>query len=71
MEPLCKAEWEAAEAFAATVPATLQGALAALSHVRLLHERDHHPMLDDFHSYVFIASIETAVRRHIGRMSGA
>jgi hypothetical protein len=40
MEALCKTERETADAFAATVPATLQGAAAALGYVRMLHERD-------------------------------
>jgi hypothetical protein len=48
---------------AGTVPTTLEGAAAALAHVRLLHERDQHPALDDFQCYVFIASTETALRR--------
>jgi hypothetical protein len=60
---LCKAEGEAAEAFAATVPATLAGVAAALAYVTLLNERDDHPMLDDFHCYAFIASAATALRR--------
>jgi hypothetical protein len=57
------AEHEAATAFAATVPTTLAGIAAALAHVRMLQERDDYPMLDDWHCYVFIASVETALRR--------
>ena len=57
------AEHEAAAAVAATVPTTLAGAAAALAHVRMLYECDGHPMLDDWHCYVFIASAETALRR--------
>ncbi len=57
------AEHEAAAAFAATVPTTHAGAAAALAHVRMLYERDSYPMLDDWHCYVFIASVETALRR--------
>src|SRR5947209_5522450 len=67
MEPLCVFERQAAEKFAETVPATLEGAGAALAYVRLLHTRDDHPLLDDFHCYVFIASTETAVRRALDR----
>ncbi len=62
MEALVEVEHAAAEAFAATVPTTLAGAAAALAHVRTLHARDDYPMLDDYWCYVFIASIETAVR---------
>ncbi len=58
-----EAEHEAAAAFAATVPTTLAGVAAAVAHVRMLHERDDYPMLDDWHCYVFIASVETALRR--------
>ena len=47
LEPLIEAEWAAAAALAATVPATLAGAAAALDHVRLLRERDNYLMLDD------------------------
>jgi hypothetical protein len=57
------AEHEAAAAFAATVPTTLGGVVAALAHVRMLHERDDYPMLDDWYCYVFVASTETALRR--------
>ena len=57
------AEHEAAAAFAATVPTTLAGMAASFAHVRTLHERDGYPMLDDWHCYVFIASVETALRR--------
>jgi hypothetical protein len=63
LEPLIDAEHAAADAFAATVPTTLAGVAAALAHVRLLHERDNYPLLDDFYCYVFIASTETAVRQ--------
>ena len=62
MEPLCEAEREAADALAATVPTSLEGAAAALTYVRALHERDHYPLLDDYGCYVFIASTETAMR---------
>jgi hypothetical protein len=65
MEPLCAAEREAGDALAATVPMTLEGAAAALAHVRSLHERDQHPLLDDYGCYMFIASTETAVRRAV------
>lgn len=65
MERLVEVEREAAETFAATVPTTLAGAAAALAHVRELHARDDYPMLDDYWCYVFIASIEMAVRRAI------
>ena len=67
MEPLCEAEREAANALAATVPATLAGAAAALAYVRLLHERDGYPLLDDFGCYVLIASAATALRRALDR----
>ena len=62
MEPLCEAERETADAFAATVPATLEGAAAALAYVRMLHERDDYPLLDDYGCYIFITSTETAMR---------
>jgi hypothetical protein len=57
------AEHQAAAAFAATVPTTLAGMAASFAHVRTLYERDNYPMLDDWHCYVFIASLETALRR--------
>jgi hypothetical protein len=63
MEALCETERNAADALAATVPGTLQGAAAALAYVRMLHERDDYPLLDDYGCYVFIASTETAVRQ--------
>jgi hypothetical protein len=62
-EPLIDAERAAAEAFAATVPTTLQGIAAALGYVRLLHARDNYPLLDDYGCYVLIASADTALRR--------
>ena len=61
--PLIEVERAAAEAFAATVPATLQGLAAALAYVRLLHARDDYPLLDDYHCYVLTASGDTALRR--------
>ena len=71
LEPLIDIERAAAEAFAATVPATLAGAAAALSHVHLLHTRDNYPLLDDDWCYVFIASADTALRRALDRRSPA
>jgi hypothetical protein len=65
MEPLCEAEREAGDALAATVPATLEGAAAALAYVCGLHERDDHPLFDDYGCYVFITSTETAVRQAV------
>jgi hypothetical protein len=65
------AEQEVADALAATVPATLAGAAAALAYVRTLNDRDRHPLLDDFGCYTLIASTETALRRFVERMSGA
>ena len=61
--PLIEVERATAEAFAATVPATLQGLAAALSYVRMLHARDNYPLLDDYYCYVLIASADTALRR--------
>jgi hypothetical protein len=67
LEPLLDAERAAGEALAATVPVTLEGVAAALGHVHVLHARDDHPMLDDYHCYVLIASAATALR---GVMAG-
>jgi hypothetical protein len=67
MERLCRAERRASDKLAETVPATLDGAAAALAYVRLLRERDDYPVFDDYYAYVFIASAETAVRRAIER----
>ena len=61
--PLIDVERAAAEAFAATVPTTLHGLAAALAYVRLLHQRDNYPLLDDYHCYVLIASADDALRR--------
>ena len=64
LEPLIDVEREAAEAFAATVP--------AMAYVRLLHQRDNYPLLDDYGCYVLIASADTALRRVLaGKASGA
>ena len=63
LEPLLHAERAAAEAFAATVPATLEGVAAALAHVHLLDSRDNYPALDDYWCYVLIASADTALQR--------
>ena len=71
LEPLIDVERTAAEAFAATVPATLAGLSAALGYVRLLHARDNYPLLDDYYCYVLIASANTALRRVVaGEASG-
>ena len=71
LEPLIDVEREAADAFAATVPATLNGLAAALGYVRLLHRRDDYPLLDDYHCYVLIASADTALRRVLaGKAAG-
>ena len=67
LEPLIDVEREAADAFAATVPATLNGTAAALAYVRLLHARDNYPLLDDYHCYVLIASADTALRRVLAK----
>ena len=67
LEPLLIAEREAAEALAATVPATLAGTAAALAHVHLLDARDNYPALDDYWCYVLIASADTALQRLIMR----
>jgi hypothetical protein len=71
LEPLLIAEGAAAAALAATVPTTLAGTAAALAHVRLLHERDNYPLLDDYGCYVFIASTATALRQVLGHRSPA
>jgi len=63
LEPLLDAERAAADALAATVPATIAGAAAVLAYVRMLHQRDNYPMLDDYGCYVLIASAATALRR--------
>jgi hypothetical protein len=63
LEPMIDVEHAAATAFAATVPTTLQGLAAAMAHVRLLHERDNYPLLDDYGCYVLIASADAALRR--------
>ena len=47
----------------AAVPTTLTGTAAALTYVRLLHERDNYPLLDDWGCYVLIGSAATAMRR--------
>ena len=52
---------------AATVPATLEGLAALLSHVHLLHARDNYPALDDYWCYVLIASADTTLQRLIAR----
>ncbi|MGB9369512.1 MAG: hypothetical protein WCE79_26240 [Xanthobacteraceae bacterium] len=65
LEPLLHAEREAAEALAATVPATLEGTAAALAHLHLLDSRDNYPALDDYWCYVLIASADTALQRVI------
>ena len=65
LEPLLDAERNAAEALAATVPATLEGLAAALAHVHLLDTRDNYPALDDYWCYVLIASADTALQRLI------
>jgi hypothetical protein len=65
LEPLIEAEWAAAAALAATVPATLAGMAAALDHARLLRERDNYMLFDDWHCYVFIGSAATAMRAFI------
>jgi hypothetical protein len=70
-EPLIDAERAAAEAFAATVPTTLQGIAAALGHVCLLHARDNYPLLDDYGCYVLIASADTALRRALAGTASA
>jgi hypothetical protein len=67
LEPLLEAERAAADALAATVPATLEGAAAALAYVRMLHARDNYPLLDDYARYVLIASADTALRRVLER----
>lgn len=67
LEPLLHAERQAAEALAATVPATLEGMAAALAHVHLLDSRDNYPALDDYWCYVLIASADTALQRLIMR----
>ena len=64
LEPLIEVERAAADAFAATVPATLEGVAAALAHVHLLDARDNYPTLDDYWCYVLIASADTALRTH-------
>ena len=69
LEPLIDVERAAAEAIAATVPATLQGLSAALAYVRLLHARDDYPLLDDYHCYVLIASADTALRRALAKQA--
>jgi hypothetical protein len=63
LEPLIEIERAAADAVAATVPATLQGTAAALAYVHLLHARDNYPLLDDYGCYVLIASADTALQR--------
>jgi hypothetical protein len=70
-EPLIDVERAAAEAFAATVPTTLQGIAAALGYVRLLHARDNYPLLDDYGCYVLIASADTALRRALAGTASA
>ena len=44
---------------------TSRSSASPFAYVTLLHQRDGHPMLDDFHCYGFIASAATALRREL------